>query len=70
MTSHTTDMRHKIKSRGGRADLTLDASKTKELVIDFSREKASHPPITINSTEFEMLGGFKFLGDTKYQYYC
>lgn len=45
-------------------NLTLNASKTKELVIDFRRNKTTHLPITINGSKVEMVSSFKFLGVT------
>lgn len=44
--------------------LILNASKTKEIIIDFCRKKRSHLPLIINNTEVEMVSSFKFLGVT------
>ncbi|KAK3558114.1 hypothetical protein QTP86_009886 [Hemibagrus guttatus] len=44
-------------------NLLLDTSKTKELIIDFRREKGrSHDPIHINGMAVEHVSSFKFLG--------
>ncbi len=45
-------------------NLTLNASKPKELVIGFSCGRASHLPVTINSTVVEMVNSLNFLGVT------
>ncbi len=43
-------------------NLSLNISKTKELVVDFRRQTSEHPPITIVRTPVERVSSFKFLG--------
>ena len=43
-------------------NLSLNVSKTKELVIDFRRSRRAHAPIYINGAEVEQVECFKFLG--------
>ncbi len=43
-------------------NLSLNISKTKELVVDFRRRTSVHPPITIDRTPVERVSSFKFLG--------
>ncbi len=42
--------------------LSLNIGKTKELVVDFSRQSTEHTPITIDKTPVERVNSFKFLG--------
>ncbi len=42
--------------------LSLNINKTKELVVDFRRQKREHTPIIINRTPVEQVSSFKFLG--------
>ncbi|KAK3524892.1 hypothetical protein QTP86_011310 [Hemibagrus guttatus] len=43
--------------------LTLNATKTKELIVDFHKSSSSrHSPIYINGSEVERVSSFKFLG--------
>ncbi len=42
--------------------LPLNIDKTKELVVDFSRQSREHTPITIDKTPVEQVNCFKFLG--------
>ncbi|KAK3539364.1 hypothetical protein QTP70_003850 [Hemibagrus guttatus] len=44
-------------------NLTLNATKTKELIVDFRKSSSSrHSPIYINGSEVEHVSSFKFLG--------
>ena len=43
-------------------NLFLNVSKTKELIVDFRRNKSSVNPISINNCEVEQINVFKFLG--------
>ncbi|KAK3538532.1 hypothetical protein QTP86_006696 [Hemibagrus guttatus] len=44
-------------------NLTLNATKTKELIVDFQKSNSSrHSPIYINGSEVERVSSFKFLG--------
>ncbi|KAK3568580.1 hypothetical protein QTP86_009303 [Hemibagrus guttatus] len=44
-------------------NLTLNATKTKELIVDFLKSSSSrHSPIYINESEVERVSSFKFLG--------
>ena len=44
-------------------NLTLNTSKTKELVVDFRQSRrVDHPPILIDGVEVERVTSFKFLG--------
>jgi hypothetical protein len=45
-------------------NLSLNISKTKELVVDFRRRTSEHPPITIDGTSVKQVSSFKFLGIT------
>ena len=43
-------------------NLSLDVSKTKEMIVDFRKQQREHPlPIHIDGTAVEKLEGFKFL---------
>ncbi|XP_072327825.1 uncharacterized protein [Scyliorhinus torazame] len=44
--------------------ISLNAGKTKELIIDFRKRSTTHIPICINGSEVEMVDSFKFLGVT------
>ncbi len=44
--------------------LSLNINKTKELVVDFRRQKREHIPIIIDRTPVERVSSFKFLGVT------
>ncbi|KAK3549138.1 hypothetical protein QTP70_033341 [Hemibagrus guttatus] len=44
-------------------NLTLDATKTKELIVDFWKSNSSrHSPVYINGSEVEHVSSFTFLG--------
>ncbi|KAI5607883.1 gastrula zinc finger protein XlCGF28.1-like [Silurus asotus] len=44
-------------------NLTLNATKTKELIVDFRKSNSRrHLPVNINETEVERVSSFKFLG--------
>ena len=43
-------------------NLFLNVSKTKEMIIDFRRNKSTYEPIVIDETEVEQIDVFKFLG--------
>eukprot|EP00061_Rhincodon_typus_P014395 g41387.t1 len=43
-------------------NLSLDISKTKELIIDFRKKGGEHDPIYINGTKVERVKNIKFLG--------
>ncbi|KAI5627509.1 gastrula zinc finger protein XlCGF28.1-like [Silurus asotus] len=44
-------------------NLTLNATKTKELIVDFRKSnRRRHLPVNINGTEVERVSSFKFLG--------
>ena len=43
-------------------NLKLNTSKTKELVIDFRRQRGDHAPLLINGVGVEKVASFKFLG--------
>ena len=43
-------------------NLFLNVSKTKEMIIDFRRNKTPMLPLTIQNTEVEQIHSFKFLG--------
>ncbi len=42
--------------------LSLNINKTKELVVDFRRQKREHTPIIIDGTPVQRVSSFKFLG--------
>jgi hypothetical protein len=42
-------------------NISLNISKTKELIVDYRKWKAEHSPIYINRTVVERVAGFKFL---------
>lgn len=42
--------------------LHLNTSKTKEIVIDFSKRYRNHQPVMINNEPIEMVGQYKYLG--------
>ena len=43
-------------------NLELNVSKTKEVIVDFRKNKPSHEPLFINGKEVEVVDVFKFLG--------
>src|SRR4029434_5643119 len=43
-------------------NLTLNVKKTKEIIVDFRRQKANPHPLIINGEEVERTSCFKFLG--------
>jgi len=43
-------------------NLSLKVNKTKEIVIDFTKNSGRHAPVYINSVEVEMVVSFRFLG--------
>ncbi|KAL0191921.1 hypothetical protein M9458_010217, partial [Cirrhinus mrigala] len=46
----------------GASNLSLNVSKTKEVVMDFRRNSVDHPPLTIDSSAVEKVSSTKFLG--------
>ncbi|KAL0148403.1 hypothetical protein M9458_056303 [Cirrhinus mrigala] len=46
----------------GSNNLSLNVSKTKEVVMDFRRNSVDHPPLTIDSLAVERVSSTKFLG--------
>ena len=42
-------------------NLSLNVSKTKELIVGFRRNQAGHAPILINRAAVETVNNFKFL---------
>ncbi|KAI2646963.1 hypothetical protein H4Q32_030697 [Labeo rohita] len=46
----------------GANNLSLNVSKTKEVVMDFRRNSVDHPPLTIDSSAVERVSSTKFLG--------
>ncbi len=46
----------------GANNLSLNASKTKEVVMDFRRNSGDHPTLTIDSSTVERVSSTKFLG--------
>ncbi|KAL0154309.1 hypothetical protein M9458_050422 [Cirrhinus mrigala] len=46
----------------GANNLSLNVSKTKEVVMDFRRNSVDHPPLTIYSSAVERVSSTKFLG--------
>ncbi len=46
----------------GANNMSLNASKTKEVVMDFRRNSVDHPPLTIDGSTVERVGSTKFLG--------
>ncbi|KAL0185335.1 hypothetical protein M9458_021032 [Cirrhinus mrigala] len=46
----------------GANNLSLNVSKTKEVVMDFRRNSVDHPPLTIDSSTVERVSSTKFLG--------
>ncbi|KAL0195209.1 hypothetical protein M9458_008781, partial [Cirrhinus mrigala] len=46
----------------GANNLSLNVSKTKEVVMDFRRNSVDHPPLTIDSSAVERVSSIKFLG--------
>ena len=42
--------------------LTLNVSKTKEIIIDFRLLKEIHPPVVINEQTVEIVDKYKYLG--------
>lgn len=45
-----------------RNNLSLNVGKTKEVIIDFRRNKPTHTPVYINNSAVEIVNTFKFLG--------
>ena len=43
-------------------NLSLNVSKTKEMIMDFSEQQREHPPIHIDRTAVEKVESFKFPG--------
>jgi hypothetical protein len=43
-------------------NLSLNVNKTKEMIVDFRKQKREHPPIHIDRTAVEKVESFKFLG--------
>ena len=43
-------------------NLSLNASKTKELIVDYRKRRAEHAPIKIDGAVVEQVESFKFLG--------
>ena len=46
----------------GNNNLSLNANKMKEILIDFRKRKGEHAPVYINGDEVERVKSFKFLG--------
>ena len=43
-------------------NLSLNVSKTKEMIVDFRKQQREHPPIHIDRTAVEKVESIKFLG--------
>ena len=43
-------------------NLSLNVSKTKELIVDYRKRRAEQAPINIDGAEVEWVESFKFLG--------
>jgi hypothetical protein len=54
-------MRHPIGRRSDN-NLSLNVSKTKELIMDYRKRLAKQAPINIDGTEVERVESFRFLG--------
>ena len=46
----------------GNNNLELNASKTKEMVVNFRKEKSPVVPLQVNGSSLEIIDSFKFLG--------
>ena len=47
---------------GARTTISLNVSKTKELIVDYRKRRAEQAPININGTVVERVESSKFLG--------
>ena len=45
-------------------DLELNVAKTKEMIIDFRKNKTAMTPLAIREQQFELVDSYKFLGTT------
>ena len=52
----------RLTERCQKNNLTLNVRKTKEIIVDFRRQKANPQPLIINGEEVERTSCFKFLG--------
>ena len=43
-------------------NLSLNVSKTKELIVDYKKQRAEHAPIHIDGAVVQLVKSFKFLG--------
>eukprot|EP00061_Rhincodon_typus_P004141 g21837.t1 len=53
-----------LVSRCNDNNLSLNVSKTKELIINFRKKEGGHGPIYINGAEVERVKSVKFIGVT------
>ena len=45
-------------------DLEMNVAKTKEIIIDFRKNKTAMTPLAITEQQVELVDSFKFLGTT------
>ncbi len=62
MKHHTERKWHNWLNGVGANNLSLNVSKTKQVVMDFRRNSVNHPPLTIDSSTVERVSSTKFLG--------
>ena len=43
-------------------NLSLNVSKTKDLIVDYRKRRAKQGPVNIDGAEVELVDSFKFLG--------
>ena len=63
--SYESEYRHEVNRLVSLCDndnLELNASKTREMIVDFRKKKTSISPIIINGEPIESMGCFTFLG--------
>ena len=53
---------HQLINWCDKNNLQLNVNKTKEIIVDFRKEKMSHTPLTINGSAVESVKSTKFLG--------
>ena len=60
-SAYRDDVKHLVRWCASN-DLVLNASKTKEIVVDFRKSKSVPSKLIVNNSEVEIVDSFKFLG--------